>query len=206
MGLQCGLSTIVVTDANRFRNFKDKNLAVTDLARARRGGESPDNFVRTAVGHNHFEFDLRKKVYVVFLTSIDLLVTFLPPMTANFADGHAVYAGCLERLFHFFQLERLDNRFDFFHTVFLASARSRLEYVSFLAVQSDVQALNFLVLVHTQPDERIADLENNQRADDRETPGDRTTDYLIEHLPAITIHQAKRQRLAGGVFQSIFDR
>src|SRR2546426_428716 len=63
---------------------------------------------------------------------------------------------------------------------------SRLKYVSFLAVQSEVQPLNFLVLVPAQADERIADLENDQRADDSEPPGDRTPDYLIEPLPAIT--------------------
>src|ERR1700730_3354948 len=89
---QCCFSSIVVADPNRVRYVVHKNFSVSDLARARRSGQGPDDFIGALIRHYHFQLHLRQQVHAVFHPAVDLGMTFLPAVSAHFGDGHAVDA------------------------------------------------------------------------------------------------------------------
>src|SRR6266516_4758760 len=75
----------------------------------------------------------------------------------------------------------------------------RLEYISFLAVHAEIEAFGLFFLRHAQADQNVADFENDQRADERDEPGDCESDDLIDYLGAVSIDQAERDDIARDV-------
>ena len=123
-------------------------------------------------GHHHLQLHLGQQIDVVLLAAVDLFVAFLAAVAADFGDRHAVDADALQRFLDFVQLERLDDRFDFFHMV----TPSALEDISFLAVHAEIEPSHLLFLGDAQADRGIADLQDDERADDGQHPGDRDAD------------------------------
>ena len=80
-------------------------------------------------------------------------MALLPAVAAHFADGHAVDADGLQRFLHFFQLERLDDCFDFLH-VRAPRRLLRLEDIPFFAVHAEIQAFVLLLLGDAHADQR----------------------------------------------------
>src|SRR5258708_4664441 len=81
----------------------------------------------------------------------------------------------------------------------------RLQDISFFAMDAQIEALNLVVLLDAQSDNHIADLENEQRPDDRQHPRDRHADRLIGYLAGVSVNQAERRRFASRILQSVVD-
>ena len=75
-------------------------------------------------------------------------VALLASMAADFADAHAVNADALQGFFHFVQLKRLNDRFDFLHT----PRPLPLEQITFFSMKADIETLDFLFLGDTHAD------------------------------------------------------
>ena len=71
--------------------------------------------VQLLVGHDQFDFDFRQEVHGVFAAAIDFGVALLAAKSLDFAHGHAFDANFAEGIFDFLELERFDDRFNFFH-------------------------------------------------------------------------------------------
>ena len=76
------------------------------------------------VGHDEFDFDLRQEIHGVFAAAVDFGVALLAAESLDFGDGHAFDAEFAEGVFDFLELERLDDGFDFLHSVFCWLARA----------------------------------------------------------------------------------
>src|ERR1700722_12245816 len=66
---------------------------------------------------------------------------------------------------------------------------SRFEIITLFAVHANVQAFQLLVGRNAYADQHIANLEDDEGPNDRETPGDGHADYLIQHLTRMSIDQ-----------------
>jgi len=73
---------------------------------------------------NDLDFDLGEEIDHVFGAAIDFGVALLPAEPPDLADRHAGDADLAQRAFDFVELERLDDRLDFFHRLTIASAGS----------------------------------------------------------------------------------
>jgi 3,4-dihydroxy 2-butanone 4-phosphate synthase/GTP cyclohydrolase II len=72
------------------------------------------------------DFELGQEVDHVLRSSVDFRVPFLAPKASDLTDRHPGDADLVQRVLHFVQLERLDDRLDLFHRVtpFWSSAGS----------------------------------------------------------------------------------
>ena len=68
-----------------------------------------------AVGDDHLDLDLRQEIDDVFGAAIELGMALLAAEALDLGDGEAGDADLRQRLAHLVELERLDDRFDFFH-------------------------------------------------------------------------------------------
>ena len=68
---------------------------------------------------DEFELDLGQEVHGVFAAAVDFGVALLAAEALDFGDGHALDADFAEGVFDFFELEGLDDGFNFLHSVFL---------------------------------------------------------------------------------------
>src|ERR1043166_939784 len=112
---QSPFSAVVVTATDCVRDIRNENLAVADLARARRRHQRTDDFVGPASRHYHLQLDLGQQVHLVLHAAIDFLVALLASVAAHLDHRHAVNADGLEGFLHFFEFVRLDDGFDLLH-------------------------------------------------------------------------------------------
>ena len=81
-------------------------------------GESPvltDDGVHAAVGQDELQLDLGQEIHGVFTAPVDFSVALLTAEPLDLADGHPFDAHFAEGVLHLFELEGLDDGFDFFH-------------------------------------------------------------------------------------------
>src|SRR6266496_4756002 len=93
----------------------DEDLAVADLARPCRLDDPFDRPLDLLVGEDQLHLDLREEVDDVFGAAIELGVALLAAEALHLGHRKARDADFGQRLAHFVELERLDDRFDFFH-------------------------------------------------------------------------------------------
>src|SRR6266853_486527 len=186
--LQRRLAAIVVADADRLPHIEHEDFAVADLAGAGRARQGLDHFVGSRVGHDHFEFDLGQQVHLVLHTPINLFVALLAAVPAHFDNGHTIDANILERFLYLLELVWLDDGFDLFHRCLLL----RLEVVTFFAVHAEVETFALIRLIRANSGDRVAHFENDIGPHDRQHPGHRRSDRVVQDLPRIAVHQAHR--------------
>src|SRR6202012_910846 len=76
---------------------------------------------------------------------------------------------------------------------------SAVEVVAFLAVLREVEAGGFVFCRDAQTDRLVDEEEENQCADERDAPGNRNADELVEHLVPVAVEAAGGQQVAAGV-------
>jgi hypothetical protein len=119
-----GFAAIAVTNPDCLDDVVNEDLSIADFSGAGRIRDALDHFLQPRIRNYQIESHFRQKIHIVFLAAVNLFMALLPPVTANFADGHPVDADVLERLFDFFHLEWLDDSFDLFHISFLPAYAS----------------------------------------------------------------------------------
>src|SRR5262245_5974224 len=115
MVLESALVALAGTNANGRLHRAHENLSVADVAGLGSSDDDIGDLARQVVGHYHLDFYLRQEVHRVLAASVKLGVALLPPEPAHLGHRHADDADAGERLLDVVQLERLDDRFDFFH-------------------------------------------------------------------------------------------
>src|SRR5262245_336896 len=103
------------SDADRFLDVGDEDLAVADASRLRRAADRIDRALDQVVADHDLDFHLGQEVHDVFCAAVELGMTLLAPKTLGLSDGDALKSDFLKRLFHLVELERLDDGFDFLH-------------------------------------------------------------------------------------------
>src|ERR1044072_5589222 len=120
-------------NADHTLHFRDENLAVADLAGARRADDRADHLVALAIAHHHFDLHFRQKVDDILCTTIELGVAFLPAEALDFGNGQPRQADFSERLAHFVEFERFDDCGDALHgEPRLVSGRVKGNWVIFI--------------------------------------------------------------------------
>src|SRR6266581_7673695 len=121
------LANLFRADAHRMFDRKNEDFSIPDLAGFSRRHYHADRFFHHIVREHDFHFHFRQKIHGVFATPINLGVAFLPAEPFHFRDGHPFDAKFGERLLDLFELERLDNRFQFFHVDVSSASPSVLQ-------------------------------------------------------------------------------
>src|SRR5580658_8459643 len=103
------------TNPDRFLDARDEDLAIADAAGMGRLLDRLDGPLDHRIFHDDFDLHLREEVDDVLSAAIELGVAFLPTETLGLDHGDALDPDLVQSLFHFIKLERLDDRFDFFH-------------------------------------------------------------------------------------------
>ena len=109
------LAPFVGADAYGLFDGDHEDLSITDLVSVGSLANGLDHFLYLFVGKDHFDFDLGQEVHVVFASTVDLLVTFLPAKAFDLGDGHADDTHFGQGFAHFVHFKGFDNCFDFFH-------------------------------------------------------------------------------------------
>src|SRR5205823_4551428 len=109
--------TIALAGAHPDHAFDGRHpyLAVADLPGAGHAGDGVDDSVDIALFDQDLDAGLRHEVDLVLRAPVDLGVARLPAKALDLGDGHTVYVGALERLFHVVELERLHDGGDQLH-------------------------------------------------------------------------------------------
>src|SRR5690606_36217340 len=102
-------------DAHHAVQVPDEDLAVADLAGARRLHDRLDHGVELLVGDRDLELDLGQEVDHVLGAAVELGVALLATEALDLGGGDAGHAGLRQRLAHIVELERLDHRHDHLH-------------------------------------------------------------------------------------------
>jgi len=190
--LQSALAPLIIANADRIVDPREKNFAIPNLAGARCRCDRVHHFLDQVIAEHKFQFDLGDEVDGVLATAIKLGVAFLTAVAAHLDDRHAFNTNLMQGGFDRFQLGVLNDRFDFCHRVFavylvsgeLTYAKSQLcrdlPIVPLLAVLRQIQTLNLVVFGDAQAHHDINNLENDERSDDGQHPGNRHADRLIE--------------------------
>src|SRR5690242_12296743 len=84
-------------DAHRLLDFGDEDLAVADLAGARRLDDRLDRPIHEVLRHDDLDFDLGQKIDDVFGAAIELRVTLLPAEALDLGHGQAAHADVRQR-------------------------------------------------------------------------------------------------------------
>src|SRR5437762_10305159 len=114
-------------DAHRVFHWKNENFPVADLAGLGGAHDFVHSFIHQIIGADDFHFHFREKVHGVLAAAINLGVTLLPAEALHFRDSHSFNSQFGERLFDLFELERFDNRFQFFHVGVNSASRGALQ-------------------------------------------------------------------------------
>jgi hypothetical protein len=109
------LASLIIANPDGIVHSCEKNFSVTNFSRACGVNDSLHRFFYQLVGENHFDLDFGDQVHGVFAAAINLGVTFLAAMTADFKDGHAFDADFVECVFHSVKFGGLNYRFYFSH-------------------------------------------------------------------------------------------
>ena len=70
-------------------------------------------------GDHDLDLHLGQEIHDIFGAAVEFGMALLAAKALGFGDGDALDADFLQRLFHFIELERLDDGFDFFHAPLL---------------------------------------------------------------------------------------
>src|ERR1700722_19466148 len=101
-------------DPDRRVEAVDEDLAVADLACARRSDDRFDHLVGDVRVDRDLDFQLGKEAHGVFGAAIDLGMPLLPPVALDLSHCQPVHSDGGERIAHLLQLERLyDRHYDF---------------------------------------------------------------------------------------------
>src|SRR5260370_32088872 len=87
--------------ADRAFERGDENLAVADLAGARRSADRLDGVVGAFVADRDIQAQLRQEGDLIFRAAINFRPALLPAITGHLADRHAVNRRAFERRPHF---------------------------------------------------------------------------------------------------------
>src|SRR5207247_9236276 len=79
------------------------------------------------VSHHDFHFPFPDKIHSVLAAPVKFSMSFLPAKTFDFGDSHSFDAELGQRLFDFFELERFDDGFQFFHVEVNSASRGALQ-------------------------------------------------------------------------------
>src|SRR6202046_2012289 len=108
------LVRLASADPDRRVEAVDEDLAVADLACARRGDDCFDHLVGDVRVDRDLDFQLGKEAHGVFGAAIDLGMPLLPPVALDLSHCQPVHSDGGERIAHLLQLERLyDRHYDF---------------------------------------------------------------------------------------------
>jgi hypothetical protein len=102
-------------DAQNLFDIGYENLSVADPAGMSGLLDRLDRVFNQIVFDDDFDFHFREEIDDIFGAPIKLGVAFLPPETLGFGYREALNADVVKSFLHFVELERLDNRLDFFH-------------------------------------------------------------------------------------------
>src|ERR1051326_4651375 len=83
---------------------------------------------------------------------------------------------------------------------------SGLQEIPLFAVHGEIQALAFLIVSGADTEHRVANLQDNQRADNRQQPGNENTATLIQHLDRVAVDQTERRHVALRILQAVVDQ
>src|ERR1700722_4007903 len=101
-------------DPDRRVEVVDEDLAVADLACARRSDNRLDRLVGDVCVDRDLDFQLGKEAHGVFGAAIDLGMPLLPSVALDLSHCQPVHSDGGERIAHLLQLERLyDRHYDF---------------------------------------------------------------------------------------------
>src|SRR2546427_700156 len=113
--LNRSVALFVGADADGLFDRRDENLAVADLAGFGALDDRGHSRLDAVVGEHELQFDFGKEIHGVFAAAVDLRVALLAAESFDLGDGHAFDADFTEGVFHLFEFEWFDDRFDFFH-------------------------------------------------------------------------------------------
>src|SRR5271169_3511789 len=102
-------------DPDGLVDLRYKYLAIADPAGLGRAADRLDGRAEIFVRDYDLDLHLRQKVDHIFGPAIKLGVALLAAEALRFKDGYALNSGLLQRLLHFIELERLDDRLDLLH-------------------------------------------------------------------------------------------
>jgi hypothetical protein len=103
------------TDTHHAAHITDKNLAVTDLARAGGGSDGLDAGIDQIIGQDDLNLYFWQKINHIFRASIEFGMTLLPTKPLDLDGGHTGDARRGQGLADVIQFEGLDYGLDLFH-------------------------------------------------------------------------------------------
>src|ERR1700674_484224 len=86
---KCSDAMFLVANADRVRDLKEKDFAVTDFPRRCRRDDGGDGRIHAFVWKDQFNFDLGKHVNGILASTIGFRMSLLASVTAHIGDGHA---------------------------------------------------------------------------------------------------------------------
>src|SRR6218665_2664449 len=104
------LARLAGADADDLLDVVHEDLAVADLAGARRAFDRFDHALDQVVGHGGLDLDLGQEVDHVLRAAVQLGVALLAAEALDFGDGDALHADGRQGLAHLIELERFDDR------------------------------------------------------------------------------------------------
>src|SRR5271154_5388136 len=102
-------------DPDGLVDVRYKYLAIADAAGLGRAPDRLDRGTEILVRDHDLDFHLRQEVDDIFGAPIKLGMALLATEALRFQDSYALDSRLLQRLLHFIELERLDDRLDLFH-------------------------------------------------------------------------------------------
>ena len=109
------IARFLSANTNGAFDIADKNFAVANLARSSRPNDGLDGLLDQGIGQDDLDLDFREEIDRIFAATVNFRVALLAAETLHFGDGQALRAHSGQRLLNFFQFERFDNGFNFFH-------------------------------------------------------------------------------------------
>src|ERR1700742_2164523 len=110
-------------DADGLLEAVDENLAVADPAGLARLLDGLDHGDHLTIGHHDLDLDLGHEVHDVRRAAIHFLLAARATEALHLGDSHPLDSNFTERVLHFVELERLDDRFDLLHCVLLFTVK-----------------------------------------------------------------------------------
>src|SRR5713226_9982879 len=111
-----GLFTFLFgADTNGLIDGENEYFPVANFAGLGRADDRRHRRVHAVVRQDQFNFDFGQEIDRVFAAAVDLGMTLLATETLDFTHGHALDPRRAQGILHFFQLERLNDGFNFFH-------------------------------------------------------------------------------------------
>src|SRR5262245_65112511 len=109
------LTVLAGADADRLIDWEDEYLSVAEFASAGGLDNRVDSVLDDLVVEDDFNLQFRHEFNLVFAAPVDLGVALLPSEAFDLADGHALHAERLQRVFDAFEQVRTNDRFNLFH-------------------------------------------------------------------------------------------